>query len=146
MKNSPVKREDSIVNRSMFLRIAFNGLFIASVMLLQTKLNFMQLKPSEMAGGMFSLFIIFHLFNAFNSRELGSASILKSFGKNKIMVLTFSGIFLMHLIIVQIFSPLFIVNPLSALSWIKILCVAFSIVIVSEGYKWLYRTLRGKKI
>ena len=145
MKNSPVKREDSIVNRSMFLRIAFNGIFMATVMILQTQFNFMQLKSSEMAGGIFSLFIIFQLFNAFNSRELGSASILNGIGKNKIMVATFMGVFLLHLIIVQIFSPLFNVCPLSVFSWIKILLVAFSIVLVSEGYKWLYRSFRVKK-
>ncbi len=145
MNNSPVKRTDSIVGVSMLLRILFNGVYIATIMLMQYKYNFLRLSYLELAGGIFSLFILLQLFNAFNSRELGRNSIFSSIGKNKIMVITFSAVFLLHYLIVQVFSSMFSVHPLSALSWIKIILTSFSIIIVSEVYKFLYRLLKGKK-
>jgi len=145
MNSPPVKRTDSIVGVSMLLRIIFNGVYIASLMFLQYKYNFLRLDYLELTGGIFSLFILLQLFNAFNSRELGSSSIFSSIGKNKIMVLTFTGVFLLHYLIVQVFSSAFNVHPLSMLSWIKIILVSFSIIIVSETYKFIYRIIKAKK-
>ncbi len=145
MNNPPVKRTESIVGLNMFFRILFNGFYIATIMLMQYRYNFLRLSNNELSGGIFSLFILLQLFNAFNSRELGRNSIFSSIGKNKIMVITFSVVFLLHYIIVQIFSPMFNVNPLSVLSWIKIIIVSFSIIIVSEIYKMLYRIIKDKK-
>ncbi len=145
MNSPPVKRTDSIVGKGMLLRIIFNGVYVASLMLFQYKYNFLGLSYEELAGGIFSLFILLQLFNAFNSRELGSSSIFSSIGKNKIMVLTFSGVFLLHYLIIQVFYSMFNVQSLSVLSWIKIILVSFSIIIVSEVYKFLYRRIKGKK-
>ena len=39
----------------------------------------------------FTLFIIFQLFNAFNSRELGFDGVLKNLNKNKIMAAMYKG-------------------------------------------------------
>ncbi|MBE7082014.1 MAG: calcium-translocating P-type ATPase, PMCA-type [Clostridiales bacterium] len=145
MNNPPVKRTESIVGLSMLFRILFNGIYMATIMLMQYRYNFLRLSNNELSGGIFSLFILLQLFNAFNSRELGRNSIFSSIGKNKIMVITFSVVFLLHYLIVQIFSSMFNVNPLSMQSWIKIIIVSFSIIIVSEVYKLLYRILKGKK-
>ncbi len=145
MNSQPVKRTDSIVGKSMMLRIIFNGVYIAGLMFLQYKYNFLRLGYIELAGGIFSLFILLQLFNAFNSRELGSSSIFSSIGKNRIMLLTFIGVFLLHYLIVQVFPSMFSVKPLSAFSWIKIILVSFSIIIVSEVYKFLYRRIKDKK-
>lgn len=140
MNFNPVKRNDHIVGFSMFIRIIFNGLFIGTVILLQYLFNFLNLGAKELKGGIFTLFILFQLFNAFNSRELGSESIFKSIGKNRIMLFTFGLVFLLHFVIVQALGGLFMVNPLSALSWVKLMLTAFSIVIVCEVYKLVYRT------
>ncbi len=145
MNVSPVKRNASIVGFSMLIRIVFNGLFIGTIMFLQYNYNFIGLMASEERAGIFTLFIMFQLFNAFNSRELGKQSIFKGFTKNKIMVLTFACVLFLHVLIVQVFSKLFAINPLSIMSWIKISTVAFSIIIVSEIYKLLYRLLKNKK-
>ncbi len=146
MNNPPVKRTDNIVGKNMLLRILFNGVYMATIMFLQYKYNFLRLNYLELTGGIFSLFILFQLFNAFNSRELGRNSIFSSIGKNKIMVITFSSVLLLHYLIVQVFSSMFNVHPLSALSWIKIIVISFSIIIVSEVYKFAYRLLKDKKI
>ena len=98
-----------------------------------------------MTSAVFTLFILFQLFNAFNCRELGAKSLFKGIGKNKIMLLTFSGVFIIHIFIVQVCNSLFSIAPLSLLTWVKLFGVAFSIVVVSEGYKLIYRALGGAK-
>lgn len=145
MNNPPVKRQASIVGFSMLMRIIFNGFFVATIMCLQYNYNFIGLSHNEERAGIFTLFILFQLFNAFNSRELGKESIFKSFTKNKIMVLTFAGVLFLHVLIVQVFSSLFMISPLSFTSWLNISLVAFSIILVSEAYKLLYRLLKKKK-
>ncbi len=145
MSQKPVKKSDGIVNLKTFLRILFNGLYIGVIMLMQYLFNFLNASFEEKASCIFTLFIFFQLFNAFNSRELGSESILKSFGKNKIMVITFICVFFAHLFIVQVTPWIFGVSPMRFITWIKCLSVAFTIVVVSEAYKLFYRIFKGKR-
>lgn len=145
MNRKPVKRADGIVNKNMFIRIIFNGVFVSSVMLAQYFTNFLQVSDGEKGCALFTLFILFQLFNAFNSRELGAESIFKSIGKNKIMVVTFTAVFVLHFTIVQVFPSMFSVNPMGVSSWIKTLFTAGSIILVSEAYKLFYRTLKKEK-
>ncbi len=141
MNLQPVKRNDSIVSKKMLLRILFNGIFISGMLTVQYLTNFLGATNQERASAIFTLFVLFQLFNAFNSRELGSDSIFKSFTKNKIMVATFIGVFILHVIIVQFCSKIFAITPMSFSLWIKTITVSTSIVIVSELYKLCYRTL-----
>ena len=141
MNFKPVKRSSGIVSLKMLFRIIFNGLFVAGVMIAQYTTDFLQVGEKQSAGVIFTLFILFQLMNAFNSRELGAESIFKSIGKNKIMVLTFIGVFIVHLIMVQFLPTVFGVSPLSVSSWLKTLAVSISIVLVSEAYKLVYRLL-----
>jgi Ca2+-transporting ATPase len=114
-------------------------MYIGGIMIIQYFTNFLRVSPIEFSGTVFTLFILFQLFNAFNSRELTSNSIFSSIGKNKIMVLTFLAVFLLHVFIVEVFYSAFSVRPLSFLTWIKALILSSSIVIVSEIYKLIYR-------
>ncbi len=146
MEGNPVRREDSIVSKSMLVRIIFNGLFIGGVMVAQRLTNFLAVPIMEKESVVFSLFIIFQLFNAFNCRELGLKSILNGFNKNKIMAVTFLGVFVVHFIMVQYFYKVFGVNPMSALSWIKVILTALSIVVISEISKIAYKKLARFKV
>lgn len=139
MSLKPVKRSHGIVDLKMLLRILFNGIYIGGIMIIQYFTNFLRVSPIEFSGTVFTLFILFQLFNAFNSRELTSNSIFSSIGKNKIMVLTFLAVFLLHVFIVEVFYSAFSVRPLSFLTWVKALILSSSIVIVSEIYKLIYR-------
>ncbi len=143
MRQKPVKKTDGIVSLKMFVRILFNGLFIGFVMIMQNSFNFLGASTKEQDGCVFTLFIFFQLLNAFNCRELGSESILKSFGKNKIMVFTFICVFLLHLFIVQVIPSIFGVSPMSFALWVKCILTSMSIVIVSEVYKLFYRLLKN---
>ena len=94
----------------------------------------------------FTAFILFQLFNAFNSRELGAESILKGIGRNKIMVITFISVFALHVFMVQVCSSIFGVNPMVLISWIKVLALTLSIIVVCEIYKFLYRKYKSREI
>jgi len=143
MKHKPVKRFDGIVNKSMFFRILFNGLFVGIVILMQYLYNFLGASINEESCCIFTLFILFQLFNAFNSRELGATSIFKNFTKNKIMVITFAIVFIVHFLIVQFLPVIFGVEPMSFALWGKCILTASSIVLVSELYKLIYRKTKG---
>jgi Ca2+-transporting ATPase len=142
MLNKPVKRSAGIVGLKMLLRIVFNGLFVGCVMLLQYRLNFLGVKEKEKTNALFTLFILFQLLNAFNSRELGAESIFKNIGRNKVMVFTFVCVFILHFVIVQCIPSLFGVSPMGFICWIKVVTTSFSIIIVSELYKAVYRALK----
>lgn len=146
MNLPPVKRIDNIIDKKMFLRIVFNSLFISSILIIQYFTNFLGALDNEKGCLMFTLFILFQLFNAFNCRELGADSILKSYSKNKIMVLTFLVVFIIHFLIVQFCPFIFCIEPMRFIIWIRTTIVAFSIILVSELYKLMYRLLREKNI
>lgn len=144
MREKPVEREKSIVTSKMFLRILFGGVFTGTIMIFQYATNFLGVSESERDGTVFTLFICFQLFNAFNCRELGSESIFKHLKDNKVMVVAFISVFVMHMLIVQYAGRAFGVSAMSAEVWIKTVALAFSIVAVSEAYKLLYRLLIRK--
>ena len=146
MKFKPESKNKGIVNAKMLIRIIFNGVFIAGVLISQHLFNILQVPNVERNGVTFTLFILFQLFNAFNSRELGQESIFKRFNKNKIMLFTFALTFLMHVFMVQVAYPIFSVSPLSFSSWIKCVVCSSLIVLISEGYKLAFRLLKKNKI
>ena len=145
MNNKPVRREDSIVSKNMLLRIAFNGVFVAVIMFLQYSFNILKVKIEEQASCVFTLFIMFQLFNAFNSRELGANSIFKRFNKNKIMLITFISVFALQVLIVQVLYKLFGVHPMGFLAWVKVTALSASIVVISEIFKCVYRIIIKKR-
>ncbi|MBR2499149.1 MAG: calcium-translocating P-type ATPase, PMCA-type [Clostridia bacterium] len=144
MNNKPIKKDLGIVGKKMLIKIIFNGVFVGGIMILQYLTDFMHV-GEQMSGVIFTTFILFQLFNAFNSRELGSQSIFKGIGKNKLMLLTFGSVFLVHIFIVQVCAGVFGVSSLSLVSWIKCLVVSFSIVAVSEIYKAIFRAIKKAK-
>ena len=139
MKLPPVKRESPIVSKKTFIKILVIGSYVALVMILQYFFNFLKVSDHEIKGTIFTLFVLFQLFNAFNARELGSQSVLRRIGKNKVMLFTFLMTFLLQIILVSVFPNLFGISALSFISWIKIVGTSFSVIIVSEIYKWVYR-------
>lgn len=146
MSAKPVQRDKSIVSKNMLLRIIFNGIFVGGVILLEYLTDFLGAGSENLSSCVFTLFIMFQLFNAFNCRELGTKSIFNSLGKNKIMLFTFLFVFALQIIIVQFGHGLFGISPMSLDLWVKTVFTALSIVIVSEIIKLLYRIIKHKKI
>ena len=145
MNNKPVNRADSIVSFSMLMRILFNGLFIGGLLCAQYTLNFLSVKEVEIKSATFTLFIMFQLFNAFNSRELGGESIFKKLGNNKIMLLTFFAVFILQILIVQVAYPIFSLSPMCLSTWVKIVMLSSSVITVSEIGKVIYKSFIRKK-
>ena len=139
MRHKPVKRDSGIVNAKTLWRIIISGVFVGGIMLAQYTNNFLGVKDTEKAAATFTLFIFFQLFNAFNCRELGTDSIFRNIGKNKVMVATFAGVFLVHFFIVQVAYAPFGLSPMTALSWLKCFVLASVILVFSELGKAAYR-------
>lgn len=135
MDRKPTKRNASIISSTMLRCIIINGIFISFVFMLQHFTNFMGGTEEQLPTILFTLFVVFQLFNAFNSRELGNTSILKNLTSNKLMLGVFVLTFLLQVIITQFGGTVFDTVALPLSMWIKIIVVAFSVIIVSELVK-----------
>jgi Ca2+-transporting ATPase len=145
LKRKPISKSQGIVSGKMLARILFNGIYVGVIMLLEYSTDFLGVGGGQMSGVIFTLFIFFQLFNAFNSRELGAESIFKGIGKNKIMVLTFLSVLILHIFIVQVCPSLFGITALNLSSWLKCVLISSSIVVMSEIYKAIYRAIKMDK-
>ncbi len=146
LNRKPVRRDSPLVTSKMLVRILLNSLFVATVTLLEYKYDFLNVGKGQVGTVVFTLFITFQLFNAFNSRELGSKSIFTNLTKNKIMLATFCLTFILHVIIVTFFNKLFGVTPLPLLTWVKTVALSFSIVVISELYKIIFKKFLSKRV
>ena len=139
MTNSPVKRSDNLVSLKMFFRILIHAGFICLVLVAQYKTDFLNAGEYAMNTVIFSLFILFQLFNAFNARELGSVSVFKNFKSNKPMLVVFAVTFIMQITLTQVFGNFFGTVALPISLWIKMIGTAFTIILLSEIYKFIKR-------
>ncbi len=137
MKRRPVSRASSIVSKKMLWSIAMNGLFIAAVFMAQEHWNFLGAAPEQKGTVLFTLFVVFQLFNAFNSRELSNTSIFLNLAKNRLMLLVFAMTFALQFIITQWGGAFFNTHPLSPAIWGKILATGFSVILFAEFLKLL---------
>lgn len=145
MENRPVARTENIVGKKMFLQIFLHAAYMAAVLILQEKFNFIGAAESEKGAVIFTLFITFQLFNAFNSRQTGRKSAFSGLKNNKLMPLAFGAAFVIHIFIVQVAHGAFGISPLSFASWVKTVLAASTVVLLSETYKAFYRAFAGGK-
>ncbi len=96
----------------------------------------------ERSSIIFSLFVVFQLFNAFNSRELGNESIFKHLLKNKLMVVITVVTLILQIVIVQFCGVVFKTAPLSLAMWIKILACGFTVILVGEIWRFIKRRIK----
>lgn len=139
MKRKPTKRDASIISSNMLSNIILNSVLMSVVFLLQYFTNFMSVEDVHQSGVLFSLFVVFQLFNAFNCRELGADSIIGHFLSNKPMLGVFATVFIVQVIIIQYAGAVFNVAPLSAITWLKVIATASSVVVFSEIMKVIRR-------
>ncbi|MBU3810951.1 MAG: calcium-translocating P-type ATPase, PMCA-type [Candidatus Niameybacter stercoravium] len=146
MKRKPTSRNASIINQFMILTIGLNSLYIAIVLYLQIKINFLGANPNRVIGNasevqtvLFSLFAFSVLFNAFNCREFGIASIFPNFTKNKMFLRVIALTACLQILITQFVGKFFNAVPLTANMWGKIILVGLSVIIVNEVLKLAFR-------
>lgn len=140
MKRRPTPRNQAIVSKGMFTRILINGIYVAIIILAQHFTNFLGgTNDAEKTSIIFSLFVVFQLFNAFNSRELGCDSVFKNLFRNKLMFAVFALTFVLQIVIVQFGGAIFDTAPLSLMMWGKILLVGVSIIVLGEITRLIMR-------
>lgn len=145
MKHKPTSRTANIVTRSMLGRIVLNGLFISIIFMIQSSLNILGGTPEQQGTILFTLFVVFQLFNAFNSRELSNTSIFKNLLKNRMMVIVFVFTFALQVLIVQVGGVVFNTVPLTLDIWLKTIALGFSVVLASELFKLIKRLFSKNK-
>ena len=142
MQRKPTARNESIVSREMMVRIAVNGVFMCVVCLAQMYWNFLAVDPAMVQTSVFTLFVLFQMFNAFNCRELGDESIFPHFFKNRLMLGAFVICLALQVVITQFGGSVFDTVPLDALSWLKIVALALSVVVLDEVVRLVRRIAR----
>ena len=145
MSRKPTARSESIIGREMLSRIAVNGVFMCLVCLAQMKFNFLAIGAEEVSTAVFTMFVLFQLFNALNCRELGDKSIFPNFFKNKLMLGAFCIAFALQVVITQFGGSVFGTVPLEVLDWVKVLGVSLSIVVLDELVRLVRRSLSKQK-
>ena len=121
----------------MMARIFVNGIYISIVFMLQHFTNFLGAAPQQEATVLFTMFVVFQLFNAFNCRELDRTPVYKNLLNNKLMLGVFLLVLILQMIITQAGGAVFETVPLSVGLWCKILAVSCSVVVLDEIWKLL---------
>lgn len=145
LKRKPVNRKASIITKNMLITIICNASMISGLILMQMTINPLGATPEEMGTVLFGLFAFCALFNAFNCREMGMASIVPNFLANKLALQIIGGTAVCQLVFTQIFNKFFNTVPLSVSMWIKVIATAACIIVVNEVVKFVIRLVKGSK-
>ena len=146
LAKNPVGRNDGIVTPKMMIRIAVQGAYMATIIILQYLFDFLRAGRELVPTTLFCMFVIFQLFNAFNCRKLSGESIFGSAGNNKTMSAVFGVTFAFQIFITQVMGDFFKTEPLPFAIWLKIIAVCASCVVFSEIYKLFYRLAKKKSV
>ena len=141
LKHQPISRDSNIVNKGMLGRIGCVGIFVSFVFMMQALFNILGGRPEEQYTILFTLFVVMHLFNAFNCRELSDTSIFSNIFNNHLMLGVFGATFLLQVVITQFGGVLYNTVPLSLAMWIKIVILGMSVIVVAEIFKLIKRKL-----
>ena len=112
---------------------------MSAVFLGQYVFNFLGAAEAEMGTVLFTLFVLFQLFNAFNCRELHRASLLKNLFRNRPMLLATACTFILQVLIIQYAGTFFNTVPLNLAMWVKLIGVAFTVILFAELVKLIWR-------
>lgn len=142
LDRKPVNRNASIITKSMIFTIVGNALYITLILMLQSSFNILNVAPEQNETVMFCIFAFSALFNAFNCREFNFDSIIPNLTKNKLAleIILVTGI--AQIIFTQVFRDFFNAVPLSIMIWVKVLALAFTVIIVDEVVKFIGRLFK----
>ncbi len=146
MEQEPVKRDASIITKSMLYRIITNGLYIVIMLMILINKNVLGGTVEQQSSITFTTFVLFQLFNAFNSRELGDESVFSNLSKNKSMVAIVGATFVLQVFITQFGGDVFKTAPLSIEMWAKVIGYSFSVVVFSEVIKFVKRRVKLSRV
>ena len=143
LERKPIKRNASIVTKDMLFKIVSNGLFQVTALFMIIDMHVLGGTEAQQATIVFTAFVLFQLWNSFNSREFGSRSIFPNLHRNKAMLGVVFGTFLVQVLVTQYGGEVFRTVPLELDLWFKIIGYTFSIIIFSELVKLGMRIYQG---
>ena len=145
LNRKPVDRKANIISKSMVYTIVLNAFYITAILMLQSTFNFLGVDEAHKGTVMFALFAFSALFNAFNCREFNADSIFPNFTHNKLalQIIVLTGI--AQVIFTQLFQDFFNSVAMDFMTWVKVLCVAASVIVVNEVVKCIIRLVKPKK-
>ena len=135
LDKKPIPRNAPIVNKDMLFKILSNGLFIVAALLFLMKTSILGGTTEQQRTIVFTSFVMFQLWNAFNCREFGTTSIFKNIFKNKSMLSIMLLTFFIQVIVVQFGGEVFRTVGLGFDLWLKIVAYSFSIIVFNEIVK-----------
>ena len=142
LDRKPVNRNASIITKSMIFTIIGNALYITLILMLQSSTNILNVPEAKGETVMFGIFAFSALFNAFNCREFNFDSIIPNLTKNKLALQIIGITAVAQIFFTQIFRDFFNAVPLSVMEWIKIIALSFTVIIVDEVVKFVFRLFK----
>ena len=139
MQQEPIRRDANIITSNMLSRIIINGVFIVFMIMLIISGRILGGTQEQQSSIIFTTFVMFQLFNSFNSRELGNESIFTNLLKNKPMLWIISATFFLQILITQFGGEIFKTSPLSFAMWLRIIAYTFSVIAFSEIVRFIKR-------
>lgn len=139
MSRRPTRRGESIISGIMLARIVSTSVYMSVIFLSQYVFNFLNVPAYQESTVLFTLFVLFQLFNSFNCRELHSESIFRHLFQNRIMLVVVGCTFVLQMLIIQFAGAFFGTVPLEAGLWIRLFAIAFTVIILSECVKAVWR-------
>ncbi|MCL2797454.1 MAG: calcium-translocating P-type ATPase, PMCA-type [Firmicutes bacterium] len=143
MNRPPVKRNENILSKPLFIRVVATAAVISAVIMTQYAFNFLGTSSSDQTlTALFALFATLLLFNAFNCRELRGKSIFRNLLKNRLMLIAVGATLIAQILIIQFAGAFFGTVPLPFLMWLKIFAVAVGIVVLFEIVNAMMRLVK----
>jgi len=144
MYELPKKRNESIINKYMYVEILLTGLYSASVCLFFLSNNFIKNifrtdnNNIYFMTGFFALFIFMGIFNAFNARTT-RLNLLSNLNKNKVFIILFTIISCVQIYLIYFGGSLFRTFGLTFKELILVLVMAFSVIPLDLFRKLLFK-------
>ncbi|MBR5662300.1 MAG: calcium-translocating P-type ATPase, PMCA-type [Bacilli bacterium] len=134
LTESPISKNEPVINKKMYLEIAVNGLYSAFLCIIFLKLPLIKkiINPSNkyFMTSYFALFIFLGIFNAFSSRT-SSINIFKNINLNKPFLFLFIFIFIAQILIIYLGGNIFGTYGMSVHDLIFVLILSTTTLIVN---------------
>jgi Ca2+-transporting ATPase len=142
MDNDPIPRNENIISKDMLFRIVSHGAIIIGALTYLMETDCLGGSPAQQSTIVFTSFVLFQLWNAFNCREFGTISVIKNIFANKTMLVIMAVTFGIQICVTQFGGRVFQTVPLEFGIWCNIILYTFGIIVFSEVIKVIRRILR----
>ena len=159
MARSPRKLTDRVIDRDMWIDIAFIGIIMAAVTLIGMDMHLEGgLFPDRSIGGThefqmieartmgFTILVFAQLFNAIASRSARQSAFVGLFSNKWLWgAIGLSVVLQLVVIYVPFLNSAFGTTPLGPWAWVECICLAAVVLIASEIYKAIMRAIDRKR-